>query len=46
VEAIADVAINRFGRIDTWINDAGIAIYGRLDVVEEEHSRRLFDTNF
>lgn len=46
VEAIADAAINRFGRIDTWINDAGVAIYGRLDEVDEEHSRRLFDTNF
>jgi short-subunit dehydrogenase len=46
VEAIADAAIAQFGRIDTWINDAGVSIYGRLDEVEEEDSRRLFDTNF
>lgn len=46
VERVADAAIARFGRIDTWINDAGVAIYGRLDEVSEQDSRRLFDTNF
>src|SRR5947209_3263702 len=46
VERIAEAAIQRFGRIDTWVNDAGVAIFGRLDEVSEEDSRRLFDTNF
>ncbi|MCC2958031.1 SDR family NAD(P)-dependent oxidoreductase [Massilia sp. IC2-477] len=46
VERIAEVAIARFGRIDTWINNAGGTIYGRLDQVSEEDSRRLFDINF
>jgi short-subunit dehydrogenase len=46
VERIAEAAISRFGRIDTWVNDAGVSIYGRLDEVSEEDSRRLFDTNF
>ena len=46
VLAAAQAAINRFGRIDTWINDAGVSIYGRLDQVSEADSRRLFDTNF
>lgn len=46
VEEIASAAIARFGRIDTWINDAGISVYGRLDEVDEEDSRRVFDTNF
>jgi short-subunit dehydrogenase len=46
VERIAETAISRFGRIDTWINDAGVSIYGRLDEVSEKDSRRLFDTNF
>jgi short-subunit dehydrogenase len=46
VEQIALAAIERFGRIDTWVNNAGVAIYGRLDEVSEEDSRRLFDTNF
>jgi short-subunit dehydrogenase len=46
VEGLARAAIDRFGRIDTWVNDAGVAIYGRLDEVSEEDSRRLFETNF
>lgn len=46
VEQIALAAIERFGRIDTWVNNAGVAIYGRLDEVSEEDSRRLFETNF
>lgn len=46
VEKIASAAIAEFGRIDTWVNDAGVTIYGRLDEVSEEDSRRLFDTNF
>lgn len=46
VERVATAAIERFGHIDTWINNAGVSIYGRLDAVSEEDSRRLFDTNF
>ena len=46
VENVAAQAVSRFGRIDTWINNAGVAIYGRLDQVSEEDNRRLFDTNF
>lgn len=46
VERIAETAITRFGCIDTWINDAGVSIYGRLDEVSEKDNRRLFDTNF
>ncbi|HEV2295699.1 MAG TPA: SDR family oxidoreductase [Tepidisphaeraceae bacterium] len=46
VQHLAREAINRFGRIDTWINNAGVAIYGRLDEVSDADSRRLFDINF
>lgn len=46
VRGVAEAAVQRFGRIDTWVNDAGLSIYGRLDEVSEEDSRRLFDINF
>jgi short-subunit dehydrogenase len=46
VEAIAAAALARFGRIDTWVNNAGVSIYGRLDEVSVEDSRRMFDTNY
>jgi short-subunit dehydrogenase len=46
VERVAEQAISRFGRIDTWVNNAGVSIYGKLDEVSEEDFRKLFDTNF
>jgi len=46
LRAIAGSAFATFGRIDTWINNAGVSIYGRLDQVTEEDARRLFDVNF
>ena len=46
VQRVADVAIERFGRIDTWVNNAGLSIYGRLDEVAQEDSQRLFQVNF
>ncbi|HEX3727824.1 MAG TPA: SDR family NAD(P)-dependent oxidoreductase, partial [Pirellulales bacterium] len=46
VDQVASAAIRRFGRIDTWVNNAGQGMYGKLDEVSEEDSRRLFDINF
>ena len=43
---VADAAEARFGRIDTWINDAGAAIYGAVADVSWEDHRRLFETNY
>ena len=46
MDRVADAAIARFGRIDTWVNNAGNSIYGRIQDVGEQDNRRLFDTNF
>jgi short-subunit dehydrogenase len=46
VERIARTAVERFGGIDTWVNNAGVSVYGRLDEVSDEDSQRLFQTNF
>ncbi|SFR82628.1 SDR family oxidoreductase [Sphingomonas jatrophae] len=46
VEAAAQAAVARFGRIDTWVNNAGVAIYARLlDTPADEHEQ-LFRTNY
>ena len=46
VRAAAAAAIARYGRIDTWVNDAGTAIYAKLvDTPLDEH-QRLFQTNY
>lgn len=46
VERIAETAVQHFGGIDTWVNNAGVSIYGWLEEVSDQDSRRLFDTNF
>ena len=42
----AEVAVERFGRIDTWVNNAGVSVYGKLEEVAMEDARRLFETNY
>jgi short-subunit dehydrogenase len=46
VERIGQVAMERFGRIDTWVNNAGISIFGRIEDIAPEDHERLFQTNF
>jgi short-subunit dehydrogenase len=46
MERLADATIREFGGIDTWVNNAGVSIYGKLTDVPLEDKRRLFDTNF
>jgi short-subunit dehydrogenase len=46
MESLADTAIAAFRRIDTWINNAGVSIYGEIQEVSLEDARRLFDTNY
>lgn len=46
LEKIRDVAIATFGRIDTWVNNAGTGLYGYLIDGELKDERALFETNF
>jgi short-subunit dehydrogenase len=46
VERIGQTAMERFGRIDTWVNNAGISIFGRNEDVALEDMQRLFQTNY
>jgi short-subunit dehydrogenase len=46
VARIAATAVQEFGRFDTWVNNAGVSIFGRVDEVSIEDMRRMFDTNF
>lgn len=46
VHRIAETALREFGGFDTWVNNAGVSIYGRVDEVPLEDARRLFDTNY
>jgi short-subunit dehydrogenase len=46
VRRVAEVARERFGGFDSWVNNAGVSVYGRIAEVSQEDHRRLFDTNF
>lgn len=46
IENVLKQALLHFGRVDTWVNDAGVSIIGRMEDVSEEDHRRLIDTNF
>jgi NAD(P)-dependent dehydrogenase (short-subunit alcohol dehydrogenase family) len=43
---VAEAAVARFGRFDSWVNNAGVSIYGRVLEVSNEDHRRMFDTNY
>lgn len=46
VFAAAVRTVDRFGRIDSWISDAGVTIYGKLlDTPDDEHER-MMRTNY
>jgi short-subunit dehydrogenase len=46
VRNIVKTAVDRFGGFDTWVNNAGISIFGRSADVSLKDQQRLFQTNF
>jgi len=46
IDRVARDTIATYGRFDTWVNNAGLSVYGKLDQVPIADMRRLFDINF
>ena len=46
VDRIAETALLEYGGFDTWVNNAGVSIFGKLTEIPLADKRRLFDTNF
>jgi short-subunit dehydrogenase len=46
IERLADFAVDRYGGVDTWVNNAGVGLYGRITETPLEDMRQLFETNF
>ena len=46
VESIAAETIAAFGRIDTWVNNAAVSMYGRITELPIEDMRRQMDINY
>ena len=46
VREVARLAVQRFGRFDTWVNNAGTSVFGQLADLPTDDLRKLFDVNF
>jgi NAD(P)-dependent dehydrogenase (short-subunit alcohol dehydrogenase family) len=45
VERLAQAAVDRFGRLDVWVNGAGVIAYGRFEEVPANVFRAVIETN-
>jgi len=46
MERLAHRAIETFGRIDTWVNNAGVAVYAPFRQLPPDDARRIMEVNF
>jgi NADP-dependent 3-hydroxy acid dehydrogenase YdfG len=45
VQVLAARAVERFGRIDVWVNGAGVMVYGRFEDIPADVFRQVIETN-
>jgi short-subunit dehydrogenase len=46
VRKVVETTIARHGGFDTWVNDAGVGAYARLEDISDEDHHKLFQTNY
>ena len=46
VDSSCDAAVERFGRIDTYVANAMVTVYAEAHRLEDDELRRVFDVNF
>lgn len=45
VQFLADQALERFGHIDAWINNAGVSLFARFEEAPSDAFRQVLETN-
>lgn len=45
VDRLAEAAVKRFGRVDVWVNNAAVTLFGRLEEVPREDYERVLQVN-
>lgn len=45
MESLAEEAINYFGRIDVWINNAAVTAFGKFDQIPLKDMKRILEVN-
>lgn len=46
VRRAVDEVVSRFGGFDTWVNDAGVGAYAKLEEMKDADHERMFQTNY
>ncbi|MEW9856165.1 SDR family oxidoreductase [Novosphingobium sp. M1R2S20] len=46
VHSAVETVIERHGGFDTWVSNAGVGVYAKLEDLSDEDHHRLFDTNY
>ena len=46
VEQVAAFAVERFGRIDTWVNSAAVSVWAHFEQTTPSEYRRLMEVNY
>lgn len=45
VQHVAQTAIEQFGRLDAWVNNAAVSLFGRIEEVPSDAFRAVIETN-
>jgi len=45
IEEVAEKAVEEFGRIDVWVNNAGVSAFGRFDEIPLKEHEQVIETN-
>jgi NAD(P)-dependent dehydrogenase (short-subunit alcohol dehydrogenase family) len=45
VQRLAQTAVDRFGRLDVWVNNAGVTLFARFEEAPPDAFRRVVETN-
>jgi short-subunit dehydrogenase len=46
VQRLAEAAMEQFGRIDTWVSNAGVSLYSRFEDAPLDEMHRIMDVHF
>jgi len=46
VKAAVETVIQRHGGFDTWVSNAGVGVYAKLEELSDAEHRQLFETNY
>ncbi len=46
VRKVVETVVARHGGFDTWVNDAGVGAYAKVEEISDEDHERLFQTNY